>query len=465
MKIINFLNKKIIIPTTDRLRGTEIEQYWSRINTMSSWTPGEIRDWQTLRLKELINHAYHQTVYYKEIFDKLGLHPSDIKDLSDLQKIPTLTKTEIINNFEKLIPKNLNMFRYKNVATGGSTGVPLKYRLDMRSHSIAIALRYYFWHKAGYNFGDRLAVLGGSSILPDVKFTLIHKTYHSMIRKTLLNAVNMSDEVITRYLNIIANKKITVIYGYPSAIFLMAIYAAKRNLKFPNLKICITTGEILPNEYREKIISGLKCKVMDSYGAMDGGISAYKSKPGIYHAGYNSIVEVENRSKEVNCGNILATDLLNYALPFIRYKIGDEISLLNDDQAEKYYNGQIITNILGRNLDIIRLENGHVLMGIGFTGFFRSLNVRAFRIVKICRMHIECTIQKNENYTQDEENLIISTFKKQAGQECKITFKYLEYFDYLHSGKRNYLFQIINVEMLYATSLHYKNFNACINII
>jgi len=53
-------------------------------------------------------------------------------------------------------------------------------------------------------------------------------------------------------------------------------------------------------------------------------------------------------------------------------------------------------------------------------------------------MHIECTIQKTNQYTRDEEELIISTFKKQAGEDCNITIKYVEEFESVASGKKKY---------------------------
>ncbi len=92
----------------------------------------------------------------------------------------------------------------------------------------------------------------------------------------------------------------------------------------------------------------------------------------------------------------------------------------------------------GRDLDLIQLENGYILTSICFTGFFRTLNIRAFRIAKVGPMHIECTIQKSSQYTREEEELIISTFKKQAREECKITFRYVEKFETVASGKRKF---------------------------
>ena len=68
------------------------------------------------------------------------------------------------------------------------------------------------------------------------------------------------------------------------------------------------------------------CEIIDSYGAADGGVNAFKVNEGYFNVGYNCIVRV---GKEVNCidsGGILqVTDLYNYAMPFINYQLGDSV--------------------------------------------------------------------------------------------------------------------------------------------
>jgi phenylacetate-CoA ligase len=300
-------------------------------------------------------------------------------------------------------------------------------------------MRYYHLGRVGYRLGDNLVVLGGISVFPSSRRSLKYKLYHFLSRRSLLNAVNISDEIADQHLKFLTKKKIEYIYGYASAIYLLACRAEKKKLKFPWIKACLTTSEMLLDDYREKIKSIFECEVMDVYGAGDGGISAYESESHIYNVGYNCIFETENNIGMNNSGDLLTTDLFNYATPFIRYRIGDQISILDPERAKIYYNGQIITKIWGRNWDVIKLENGNILTGIGFATFvFAGLNVRAYRVKKVGIMHIECELQKTELFSKEEENLIISEFKKQAGQECKVTVSYLEKFEPLPSGKKNY---------------------------
>jgi phenylacetate-CoA ligase len=438
VKISNFLNEKIVIPLADRYMGTEIMKYYEMIKIMSAWTPEEIRNWQNERLRNLIDHVFNHTVYYRELFQKSGIHPSDIKDITDLKKLPVLKKEDIIHNSEKIRADNLADIKHKKVATGGSIGDPLRFLLDNRSFIYTTAMRYYYLGKLGYRLGDKLLVLGGSSVNPHQKFSYKYKIYHYLNRKIFLSGINMSDKVADRYLEILAKKKITHIYGYPSAIYLLASRAEKRNLKFPRLRGCVTTSEMLTQKYREKIKSAFECEVMDVYGAGDGSVSAFESEPGIYNVGYNCIIDIERNFSKDNTGSVLLTDLFNYASPFIRYQVGDQISLLDSEKAKKYYNGQIITKIWGRISDILKLENGNILTGPAFTILFSNLNVKTYRKKKIGYMHIGCDIETTGAYNKKEEILIINALKKHAGEECKVSINYVDEFQILPSGKRNY---------------------------
>ena len=430
------LLKDLIMPLADRVMHTKIMYYLKQIENMSQWSSAEIDNWQNEKLQRLIEHAYANTEYYHDLMNKLKLNPSDIKTKNDLNKLPILTKKDIANNYKKIIPQNIKNFYYKNHSTGGSTGEPMRFLLDLKSWSFMSAYGIYSWEKFGYNYGDSYVALGSSSLFPTEKKSIKHNIYYSLIRKFPFSAMNLSDEVLLNYISEIKNRKIKFIYGYASAIYLLANFVLKKRIDLYNIIICFSTSEILTEEYRSVIEKAFHCKVVDCYGARDGGLSAYEVKPHQYHVGYNCIAELKESRNST--GEILTTDLLNYAFPFIRYQLGDEITLSNSDNRKSKFNGQVITKVFGRIPDVMKLENGNILTGPGFTILFKDLHVKAYRLKKIGYMQIECGIKKNIGYTKDEESLIIATLKKHAGEDCDIKIKYIEEFELLRSGKRHY---------------------------
>ena len=403
---------------------------------MNDWTNHDIEQWQNEKLQLLISHAYNKTSFYKDLFDKNSIKISDIKTKEDLKKIPTLTKRDVINSYEDLIPNNITKRYYKKSSTGGSTGDPMRFLLDNNSWSFSNANNIYNWEKMNYQYGDKFIALGSTSLFVNKSASLKHKIYYKLKGKIGLNGINMSDDVCDRYLNYIEKKGINFIYGYASAIYLLAKYALKNNIA-TDIIACFPTSEILTDQYREVIKAAFSCEIMNSYGAHDGGITAFEYKEGYFDVGYNAIITLKEKDKN-NTGSALLTDLLNYAMPLINYQLGDELQIDENKNESHSYNGQIVNHIYGRTSDVIRLDNGTILTGPGFTILFKDLPVKAYRIKKENGNTLVCEIIKKSNYKKKHELIIISSLLKQAGNAVNIKVVYKEKFELSKSGKRNY---------------------------
>ena len=108
------------------------------------------------------------------------------------------------------------------------------------------------------------------------------------------------------------------------------------------------------------------------------------------------------------------------------------------DASISTYNGQLIKEVVGRTSDIVAFNNGHKLTTSGFNSLFRGFNVEAFRIKKTGPMSVLIQIQKRDNYSEDEHNLLFATIKKYVGDDVDITFEYVNGFDPLPNGKRSF---------------------------
>jgi phenylacetate-CoA ligase len=110
------LLKTVILPFADAAMRTEIAACYRRIKAMQSYSSDQILHWQNNQLKLLIEHAYSHTKYYKKLFRNMGFLPADINSISDLEKLPPLTKELIRKNFDDLVADNIqsipNLLRY-----------------------------------------------------------------------------------------------------------------------------------------------------------------------------------------------------------------------------------------------------------------------------------------------------------------------------------------------------------------
>jgi phenylacetate-CoA ligase len=84
----------------------------------------ELRSLQLERLKWSLKHSYENVPHYKKAFDDAGVHPDDLKQLSDLSRFPFTTKKDLRDNY----PFNMFAVPREQVvrihASSGTTGKP-----------------------------------------------------------------------------------------------------------------------------------------------------------------------------------------------------------------------------------------------------------------------------------------------------------------------------------------------------
>lgn len=434
----NFKEKillKVLFPIADKVMGTCAMKWYRQIVAMNSWSAAEVKEWQLDRLNILLHHVYDHTKYYREVFDSLGLKPDDIHDFDDLKQLPVLTRDVIKNRYDDLIPDNIKQYRHRIGRTGGSTGEPMKYIFDENTWGFVTAMKIYSWKQCGYHYGDLFVSLGSSSLFPVNKKSLIHEIYFRLRNTIPLNGMNMDDEHCEKYMDVIQKNKVRYIYGYATAVYLLAKYCKDNGIKW-QMKAAFTTAEKLTENYRAIIAEAWGAYVMDCYGSKDGGVTAYEVEPGVYHVGYMSFFETEDH--DGNPSKLFATNLIDYAFPTIRYFNGDEVVMHGSD-VKTSYNGQCMKMVVGRTSDVVEFKNGHKLTTSGFNSLFRGFNVEAFRIRKKGDMEVLVQIQKRESFSKEEESLLHDTIMKYVGDDCMVIFEYVDYFDPLPNGKRSFL--------------------------
>ena len=233
-------------------------------------------------------------------------------------------------------------------------------------------------------------------------------------------------------MEIIRNEGIRYVYGYATAIYLLAKYCRDNKVDW-QINAVFTTAEKLTPMYRKVISETWGAQVMDCYGSRDGGITAYEIEPERYHVGYATWMEASDSEHS----ELFATNLIDFAFPTIRYSNQDEV-VMWDSSVESGYNGQILREVIGRTSDIIAFDNGHRLTTSGFTILFRAFNVEAYRITKIDPMSVLVQIQKRENYSQQEHEQLLATFRRLVGNDVNVIIEYVDSFQPLPNGKRSF---------------------------
>lgn len=417
----------------------------------NQWNPYKklLQD-QEKQLKNMIDFSYKNVPYYHELFKKLRLKPENIKKIENLEKLPILTKDIINQHYEKFKPLRLQNMNYYRVATGGSTGTPLKYRVAVCDYNWSVVLKYRGWGYGGYNLADKTAIMGGSSLIPTFRFTLEHKIHEFVKNIKFISSFDMSESEMNYYLEVLNKFKPTFIYGYPSSIYFFAQWIKENNKNLSiDIKGVFTTAEKLFSHMRETLHDVFHCEVYDTYGLNDGGLSAYECPEhnGLHIDTERSIMELvdtEGNQLEKGEGKILATSLHNYAMPFVRYDTGD-VGSLTDEMCSCGREYPLLKEMVGRSVDFLITPEGKNVHGWFFLYIFWEYckGIKEYQVVQKTIDTIIIKIVPREDFDEKQLQKIREVVKKRS-EGWNIEFKLVDKIERTRAGK--YKFIINNIK-------------------
>jgi phenylacetate-CoA ligase len=421
---------KILFKTAYFLKRRRVISYYNHFQSNQRKPYGWLKNQQEEQLRKLIDFSYKNVPYYAKMFDRIGIGPCDIQTIKDLQKLPILNKQIIKNNWNDFIPKNIKMMEYVNGATGGSTGIPLKYRMSKNDYEKGTAMLYNDWSYGGYQLGDKVAIIAGSSLIPEAKSELKRKIQDCFLNWRHYSSFEMSEKNLFKYFFDINKWKPAFIRGYASSIYLFAKFIEDNNLKVNfRLKGIFTTSEKLFKKQRNSIEKVFNARIFDGYGLNDGGVSASECKR---HCGMHinmgrSVMEITNNEGGQiikGQGKILATSLYNYAMPFIRYDTGD-LGVISDAECSCGRKTLLLKKIIGRVTDSLTLNN--IIIGSPvLTVLMGRFDIEQYQIIQEDLMSITIKIVQGENYSRKEnERFIEKSFYDHVGK-INIKFDYVD---------------------------------------
>jgi phenylacetate-CoA ligase len=173
---------------------------------------------------------------------------------------------------------------------------------------------------------------------------------------------------LNRYLYDLKKVQPNYFYGYVSMIRQFAEYLEREGKhKCLTPKVIITTAEALTEPDRQKIEGVFGCRVFNEYGCGEVGTIAHECEEGNLHlSSENMIVEVLSESgrpvKPGESGEIVVTDLVNFSMPLIRYRLKDYASI-SGEPCPCGRTLPTLLNIHGREYDMLVNTSGQKFHG------------------------------------------------------------------------------------------------------
>ena len=429
--LIGWSIRNILWPYMEKKKGNKIRAYMSEMKKFQSLSKQEISQYQSERLKELLAHAIKNVPAYKDLDHELINSISSSAEA--IQHFPILTKKYFNQNSESYVSNTVDRSQLIANRTGGSTGEPTRFYLDRVTVEHFEAARWLGLSWSGIQIGDPSVMVWGSSIELSKNQSQIHQLKEVLLKnRTIISAYDLKEESIRKYLDQIHSFKPNYLYGYPSALALLAELMIRNNLRLRiKLNAVVTTAETLQPQQREVIEKAFNCKVINEYGARDGGIIAYECPEGNMHISakncYLEVVDIHTKQPlgYNEKGLLLVTDLNNYSMPRIRYQLGD-VASLSDKPCGCGNHLPILGSLEGREDDVFVAHDGSYVHGNYFNQVMWNLeSFSGYQLIQHTHEDVSLKLVKNvgnHDFERDEQIFRDEIMKKLGNIHLSISF-------------------------------------------
>jgi len=354
-----------------------------------------------------------------------------------------------MENFDSIVVKERGRRKCATSSSGGTTGRTLKYLHDYEARSFTKAANIRGWGWAGYKIGDKYVELWSNPLSSNVHKGPSRKIMNLFRNKYVFNFFNVNEKILKQYVESIKKIEPVFIRGYVNAVYLLSKMIEPGEIQ-PNW--IITTAESLTIHVRKEIEEKFNCRVFDEYG----GEASGKANECHTHVGYHIpvegvIVEFLKDGKPVKPGEIgemVLTDLNNWVMPFVRYRIED-LGVPSSESCPCGRGLPLIDRIEGRVSDIIITPSGRLITRPGLFGSGDIKKIDGLREYQIVQQQIDKILIKvigDEYYTNETETVILGWAQEAIGDEVDIEIKRVEEIPTAPSGKRKVVISNVKYE-------------------
>ncbi|MDC3388817.1 phenylacetate--CoA ligase family protein, partial [Flavobacteriaceae bacterium] len=325
----------------------------------------EIKKIQEREALKFVNFAATNSEFYKEKYKHINL--SDIKSVSDFNKLPILEKEELRKNID--IVYTIDKKEGSISKTGGTTGKPLVVLFANDDLQKRFAYLDIFRSRFGYKLGKKTAWFSGKKLLSsrDVKKNRFWK-YDFINKVRYYSTFHIDQKHLKHYISDLIKFEPEYFVGFPSTLLEIAKYGVKNNIVYSNnnLKAIFPTAESITPTDRKTIESYFKASIFDQYASSEGAPFIFECVNNKLHLELSSgVFEVLNKENvPTDNGRLVLTSFSTHGTPLIRYDIGDNLKLAENETCNCGNNNPIVSEILGRINDyVFSPEMGKVNLG------------------------------------------------------------------------------------------------------
>ena len=400
------------------------------------WPPERLHTQQLRQLDALLRHAHGHSAYYRAQLDAAGYRPGQPLDEAQWQRLPVLRRADLQAHGPALRcsrhpPAHGSSFVARS---SGSTGSPVSVTRTQLNQLFyeALNVRNLLWHRT--DFSLRAA---GVQMMPDPAMAQPPHGIHTPGWPHPIPALYGpgGDQVgldSTASLDAQADWLLAVnpayLHGYPTALRELGRVLAERGRRPPALRELRVTSEPVTATIRAELEASYGVPVVDNYSCMEAGLLAMQcpDHADVLHVLAEAVRLEVLRPDGSACapgesGEVVITDLHNFAQPLIRYAVGDYAEAAPPCACGRGL--PALRRVLGRERNFVRLPGGaRQEPGLERAFLDGPASVRQFQLVQHSPEDIEVRLVLARELDTAEQDSLTARLQQTLGHPFRLRY-------------------------------------------
>ncbi|HUO44243.1 MAG TPA: hypothetical protein VMT94_04950 [Burkholderiales bacterium] len=406
----------------------------------SQWLPAEqLRARQLRQLEVLLRHACDTTDYYRRRFDAAGFDPGRVLDEAAFARLPLLTRAQLQQSYGELRSRQVppSSGRVAESQTSGSTGMPVRFLTTELTafYWRVFTLRDHLWHRR--DFGGKLAAIRLK--VKEGAWPGWGPSVDAVIRSGPSATLDINRDV-DEQLRWLERQNPDYLLTFATNMENLARRSLDLGIRLPALREARTISEMLSPGVRALVHEAWGVPLTDLYSSQEVGYIALQCPDHEHYHVQSENVRVEVlRDDGTPCapgevGRVVLTTLHNFAMPLIRYDIGDYAEASAPCPCGRGL--PVIRRVMGRVRNMVRLPDGGrhwpslALMSASPEGL-----IRQYQCIQHTLERIEVRLVVARPLTSDEESNLRAAIVKKIGHPFAFDITYCDQIERSAGGK------------------------------
>ncbi|HWJ96540.1 MAG TPA: hypothetical protein VNQ33_00190 [Acidimicrobiales bacterium] len=399
-------------PETERLVDEAVER--------DHWSAEQWQAWREERLAHVLHRARTQVPWYRDHWDGRQRR-GDTASPDDLANWPILTKAELRGDPRAFVADDRPTGKLIADHTSGTTGTPLTLWFDqdgVRAWYALFEARVRRWH--GVDRSAPVAMLGGQAVVPasvaSPPFWITNRPMHQLY----LSTFHIRADRAAAYAQAIRRHGTRYLLGYTSALTALALAMAEAGVEPPRVQVAITNAEPCDDTDRALIEAAFGAPVRMTYGMAEVVACATECPSGTLHempdVGW---LELDADSPPVDgeapgTGELVATGLVNDAMPLVRYRVGDRLTLPSPTTCTCGRTLPEVASVTGRTDDVVVTADGRRVGRLDHI-FKADLPIHEAQVVQASLTRIRILVVPAEGWSERDRREVAERAKERIG--------------------------------------------------